>query len=176
MTALFNPIHALLTSVFGFSVAQWLSLWGGYLAAAGAVVVGGYLLLFAVDGTRLFRLRRYAGFVLVAAGVAGAALTFGRATGAADCMAAWRAKDYEARLAALAREVAAQKAAANSATQKLQELAGEHDGMQRQVDDYSEAAKKLAADLIECRRATDDDDRRMCDITGNAAPGCRHSR
>lgn len=157
-----------------FSTLTWLGIGVDYLLAAALIAGGGYVafVLGASPINPLGRLLHYVGLVLIAAGILVGAVTYGKATGAADCEAAWKAKNYEAQIAVLKRDAAAKTLAAETAARQAEALSAQNLTLQGKVDDYADAAKSFSA----CRRATGDDDRRVCDILGAAAPGCANSR
>ena len=157
----------------GFDAAvTWLGIAGGYALAAALVIGGVYLALFAAPGVPFSRARQFVGCVLIAAGAVLAAYNLGRQTGAEACEAAWRTKNYEARIARLQQEAEAKNIAASTAAEKAQQLASEKDELQEQIVQYQIAASSFAA----CRRATDDDDRRLCNIAGRSSPACSDPR
>lgn len=158
------------------SVATWLGIGFSYVAAAALVGLGLYLaVLFNLAATNplswIVRPLRFVGYAMVGCGLMMAAFTYGKATGAADCTAAWKEKNYEAQIVRIRSELNAKKEAAEVAEQLAQSLATDNLYTQRKLDDAQAAVRNLPA----CRRATDDDDRRLCDIIGDDAPDCRHS-
>lgn len=169
---------------------QWLVPTLDYLLA-GLLVAGGVLLAFALPtfvaanpeiwlvkfvAGPLVWLLKYVGYVLIVVGIGKAAIAYGETVGAANCAAAWRAKNYEATIANLKRDNDALQAAAKAKDDEARTLAKQKETTDAQISDYIQATSKLSASLAACRRASADDDRRLCDILGGAARGCRASR
>lgn len=154
--------------------STWLSIGVGYFVAVVLIVGGGYLAMFlgANPLNPFAKPLRYIGLLMIAAGLILAAFNYGKATGAADCQAAWKQKNYEAQIARLKQEAEAKKIAAESSAQQAQQLASQKDDLEKQVAEYQVSVRDLAA----CRRATVDDDRRLCDIVGRSAAGCKPAR
>jgi chromosome segregation ATPase len=150
----------------------WFGLAADYVVA-GLLIAGGlYLALtFASIG-----LVRFAGLLLIGLGVAVGCIAYGKASGAAECNAAWREKNYEARIARLEQQLDAKTQAAAAAQDSLKVIASEKEKTDATVADYQVAVAQLEGAVAACRRATADDDRRMCQILGPAAAGCRPAR
>jgi hypothetical protein len=156
-------------------IGFWLGVTASYVIAVALIGAGLYLAIVLSENpvVALFRHAiRFAGVVLIALGCILGAYTFGKATGAEACEAAWKAKNYEAQIGRLKQEADAKKIAANVAEDQAQQLASANDDLQKKVGEYQTAAVGYAA----CRRATGDDDRRVCDITGRSAAGCHPAR
>lgn len=159
----------------------WLTIYSDYLIALVLFAVGVYL-AFGLGQpanpimSRLLKPLRWLGFGLMIIGTALAAVTYGRSLGAAECEAAWKQKNYEARIARLEQERDAKNVAADVAASSRKQLATEKEKADGQVAGYEADVARLAAEVAACRRATAADDRRMCQILGTAAPGCSNSR
>jgi hypothetical protein len=158
--------------MFSWHFLEWLSLLGWYVISIAELGGGGYLALFIAGVNPFAKPLRYVGFVLIAAGLITGAFTFGRQIGGGIVEAAWQQKDYESQIAALKRDMDAKQVAADTAAAQAQQLASQNDDLQKQVSDYQDAAAHFDAR----RRATADDVRRLCNIVGNSAPGCQHSK
>lgn len=152
----------------------WASIGGGYLIAILLIVGGGYLafVLGANPLNPLTKTFHYLGMALMGIGSVIGAINYGKGEGATECQAAWKAKNYEAQIERLKQEAEAKKIAANFAADLADQLTRQNDDLQKQVVEYSDAASKFPV----CRHASDDDDRRMCDLTGRSAPGCKPAR
>ncbi|MCW5693311.1 MAG: hypothetical protein KIT48_13200 [Pseudolabrys sp.] len=150
---------------------EWLSFARDYLIAL-ALVAGGAYVGFVLPANPwaapFTRLLRFLGVVLIALGVGLAMFTLGRSTGAANCEAQWKTKNLEAEIARLKQEAAVKQLAADLAGRQAADLVEQNTDLQTKVNDYAETLRNSAA----CRRATGDDDRRLCDITGRSAAGC----
>jgi|SRR5579885_2836428 len=173
MTWLFNFL-------FGFDVAEWLHIWSSYLLAAG-LMFGGFWLAYGVSSASawlapLLRPLHAIGVALMIFGAAYGYGTYRESVGAADCMAEWKAKNYEAQLAALKRDADAKALAAEIAANQAKQLASQNDDANGKIADYIATVAMLSASQAACRSATADDVRRLCAITGNAAPGCQRAR
>ena len=156
-------------------ILTWLDVGFDYLVAAVLIVAGLYLaiVLCTSPALALFsRAIRFAGLALIGAGLIIGAIAYGEANGARKCEEAWKAKKYEAQIDRLKQERDAKNIAAAAAAQEAQQLASQNDDMQKQLVEFQDAARSLPT----CRRATVDDDRRLCAILGAAAAGCRPSR
>jgi len=165
-----NSYHT--TNLFGIGI--------DYIISAVMVVGGLYLgAIFTLPPTNpvswILRPLRYVGYALVVCGAAYGYGTFRESTGAARCQAAWKQKNYELRLLNMQRDLAAQKAAAAEKAAEAEELAKQKQEADDRIQSYATYAAGLSDSLSSCRRATPDDDRRLCDIIGNGAPGCRAS-
>jgi hypothetical protein len=166
-------VTSLILSYLGVSVTYVIS---------GIMIVGGLYLgvVFSIPATNplawVLRPLRFVGFGIFAIGLFLAAYTTGKArgiaTGAAEVTAEWQAKNLEAAAARAKQEAEAQKIAAQESQAAAKRLAEFNDALQQQVTSYEEAAKGYAA----CRRSTDDDDRRMCKLSGNSAIGCKNTK
>jgi hypothetical protein len=153
------------------AILHSLSVGWGYLSALGLIVAGiylGFVLPTTPMAAPFARLLRFLGVALVAMGAGLGAYTIGRSNGAADCQAAWKARNLEAQIGRLKQEAAVKQIAADLAGRQASELADQNADLQTRVNDYANSLRN--ADT--CRRATRDDDRRVCDITGRSAPGC----
>lgn len=155
-------------------ILLWLGIGVGY-AVAGAMIAGGLYLVF-VLGTNpvnpLGKTFRFAGFVLIGSGLVLGAASYGKSIGAASEAAAWKAKNYEAEIARLRLESAGRQLAAATSAAAAAKLTSENDDAQRKIAEYQAALGAGAA----CRLPTSDDDRRLCDIIGRSAAGCKPAR
>lgn len=160
---------------------SWLAIYADYLWALALIAAGVYLAFGVAPPTgslwsKLLKPLRWLGYGLMIIGIALAAITYGRSLGAAECEAAWKEKNYEARIARLEQERDAKNVAADAATTSLKQLATEKEEADGKVAEYQADVSRLAAEVAACRRATAADDRRMCQILGPATPGCRDPR
>lgn len=167
--------------LLSFGVKEWLTEMWLYVVALALIAIGFYLAfgLAPPTGTlwsRLLKPIRWLGFGMMFAGLLLIGFTFGRSQGAASCEAAWKAKNYEAQIAQLHQEASAKSVAAASAEKSLEELREKADAERSRIADYQSAVDHLSSTLVTCRRASRDDDRRVCELIGNAAPGCANSR
>ena len=164
------------------SLMTWLGVTVSYVIAAAMVAGGAYLsVLFDLAPTNplywLLRPLRWVGIALVAGGLMYGSYTFGRANGlidgGAEVRREWEQKNLEAEIAQLKIEADARKLAQENAEKALNEIMNQADALQKQVDDYAQEITTLPKILSDCRLSTDDDNRRLCTITGNAAAGCK---
>jgi xanthine/uracil permease len=161
--------------------SAWLGFAAEYAGAALLIAAGIYLaVFFTVTETspwaRFLRPLRVIGLVLIGIGIGLACITYGKTLGATECNAAWREKNYEARIDRLNQQIEAKTAAAAAAQGSLKAIASEKDKADADVADYQVAVARLESAVASCRRATADDDRRLCQILGPAAAGCRPAR
>lgn len=159
-------------------IALWLGIGLGYLMAAVMAAGGGYLaFVLGINPINpLSKLFHYLGLCLIGGAIALACVTYGKSIGAADCEAQWKAKNYEATVANLKRDLKAKQIAADAKAQEAQQLAEQKKDADAKINAWQAYASKLSASVAACRRATADDDRRLCDVIGNAARGCRAPR
>jgi hypothetical protein len=171
-------------------VKEWIGITADYIIAGLAVAIGialafGLPAAAASTGLPPWAVKllgfllvplRYIGYGLIALGLIKGAVTYGKTLGSADCQAAWQAKNYEQQIVNLKRDLAAQKSAAEFKAQEAKDLAAQKANADEQITAYANYAAGLSTSLSACRRATADDDRRLCDIIGNAAPGCKPAR
>lgn len=157
-------------------IGLWLGVTVSYIAAFALIAGGVYLALFVSLTNPFAKPLRFIGLCLIAAGCVFGAYTFGKAAGASACEAAWKAKNYEAQIARLRQERDAKDAAASEARDSLSKIAEEKGKADAKVADYEAATRNLSEALAACRRASADDDRRVCDITGQSAAGCEPAR
>lgn len=153
-------------------VALYVGVTVSYIIAAAMIGLGVYLAMF-LGANPFAGPLRFVGLCLIAAGMMIAAYNLGKANGAAACEAAWKAKNYEAQIARLRQERDAKDIAAATAAQQAEQLASENNESQRKIADYKETTDNLSGALAACRRASDDDDKRLCAITGQSAAGCK---
>lgn len=161
-----------------FWLLEWLGITLDY-AIAGVLIIGGFYVAEFVAANPLnplSRLFHYLGLVAVCAGVVIAAAAYGQSRGAADCAAAWKAKNYEATIANLKRDLNAKSVAADAKAKEAEQLAAQKKDADDKINEWQDYASKLSTTVAACRRATADDDRRVCDILGNAARGCQPAR
>lgn len=162
-------------------ILSWLGIALEYLIAAAMILGGAYLaVLFDLAATNplawLIRPLRIVGYALIACGLLLGAYTYGKSIGGAAIEAEWRAKNLEAEIARLRLERDAKTAAAEEARNAEQEIRSRNDEANQQLASYKAATDQLSGALAACRRATDDDVRRLCDITGRSAPGCKPAK
>lgn len=160
---------------------EWLAIYADYLWALALIAAGIYLAFGLAPPTgslwsKLLKPLRWIGYGLMIIGIALAAVTYGRSLGAAECEAAWKEKNYEARIARLEQERDAKNVAADATATSLKQLATEKEEADGKVAEYQTDIARLSNEVAACRRATADDDRRMCQILGASAAGCRNSR
>lgn len=176
--------------MLSFFVREWFGVTFDY-ALAGLAVAIGIALAFGLPaaltatgippwlqkllGVLLVPLR-YIGYALIALGLIKGAVTYGKGIGAADCIAASKVAALQQENASLKRDLDAAKSAAEFRRKEADELAAQNRDLDDKVTAYANYAAGLSTSLGSCRRATGDDDRRLCDIIGNAAPGCKPAR
>lgn len=142
-------------------VSNWLGVALEYIVAAALVAGGGYLEF--VIGPAPFGIPalgspfRFLGRLVLAGGLVLGAITYGKSLGLKACAADARVAELQAENARLKLSAAMKDAASMSALSSLQTLARQNDAAQSQIADYQSRALSLDA----CRRATDDDDRRV---------------
>lgn len=161
-------------------ISTYLGIAADYLIAAALIAGGVYLAaFFDLAATNplawLIRPLRFIGYALVGAGIMLSSYTYGKQTGAAVVTAEWKAKNYEMKIASLNRDIAAAKAATEAKDAEAKALEDQKRQSDDQLQDYAKYAAGLSASLSACRSASGDDDKRVCDIIGNAAPGCQSS-
>ena len=156
----------------------WLGVWMDYLIAAALIGGGGYLafVLGANPLNPLAKLFHLIGLCLMVVGLIVAAVAYGKSVGAADVTAEWKAKNYEAQIDRLKQENSAQQLAAATAAEQAQQLASQANVQQSQIDDYKAATDKLSIAIAMCRRASSDDDRRVCLITRSNSDSCKPAK
>ena len=152
-----------------------------YVLSAILIAGGAYLaVLFNLAAANplywLLRPLRWVGICLVGLGIILASYTYGKSTGAAVVMAEWKAKNLEAKLERAQQESKAQQAAAETAKKEVERLAAEKGNQDEQIAQYQTATEQLSKEIAACRRASSDDDRRVCGITGNSAAGCKNTK
>ena len=166
---MFSTIVAYIGIAVEYIISACLIFGGLYLAA-----------IFNLAATNplawILRPLRFAGYAMVAAGLILGAFTagnnYGTVNGGALVEAQWQQKNYEAQIAKLQQESQAKTAAVLSYANQSKQLASQNDDLQNQIADYQTAEANSAV----CRRATSDDDARLCKLTGNGASGCQHSK
>ncbi len=164
-----------------FAVTETLGTIGSYLLAGAFVAGGVYIAGFAeISDKSVFypfvRPIKYVGLGLAAFGIVLASAAYFKHVGAAQCEAAWKQKNLELQIANLRRDLTAARDAAQSKAEEAKVLADQKATADAKVSDYEASVEKMSRSLSACRRSTADDDRRLCDIVGNAAPGCQPSR
>jgi len=164
--------------VLSYAVAEWLGIGADYIFAGLAIAAGVYLSAFfdlppANPVAWLLRPLRYGGYALVIGGVAFGYGTYRESIGASRCEAAWKQKNYELQIANLTRDLNAQKAAAKEKADEATALAKQKKESDERIADYESSVQALSATVAACRRASPDDDRRLCNIIGDSAAGCR---
>jgi hypothetical protein len=119
---------------------------------------------------------RYVGFAMVVCGVAYGYGTYRESRGAEACRAAWARAEAQTKIEAMERDLEAQKAAAELKSMEIEDLAKEKQANDEKIRNYEEYVGKLSAAISSCRRATADDNRRVCAIIGPRSSGCKNSR
>lgn len=166
---------------FWSSFLSWLGIAVDYVIAGAMIAGGAYLaVLFDLNITNplywILRPLRWVGIGLVACGIILGSYTYGKSIGtvggAAACYKEWERKNYEAQIEKLKQEAETKALAAENAEKALNEIMNQADSLQKQVDEYADELKKFPLSVADCRRATADDDRRLCQLTGNTAAGC----
>ena len=163
---------------FGWGlISTWLGIWLDFIIAALMIAGGLYLaVLFDLASTNplfwLLRPLRWVGIGLACYGLAFGFYAYGKSIGAEAVTAEWKAKNLEAQIERQKQELKAKDEAAKQVKDALQQIAEQKHDLETKVDEYAQAAAQLPV----CRRATGDDDRRVCDIIGNAAAGCRPAK
>lgn len=166
---------------------EWLGVTLDYVAAA-LIVALGLVLAFGLDfasdaawipalGKKIIKALlkplRVIGCALIALGLVKGAVAYGKSIGAADCRAAAQAAALERQVNELTRDVNAWKAAAEFKDRELTRLAQQKEASDAQIADWKDKVGTLSKSVARCRRATADDDRRLCQLIGNAAAGCK---
>jgi hypothetical protein len=165
--------------IFISDIWTWIGIGAEYVVASAMIAGGVYLSAFfnlAATNPLFWLLRplRYVGYALIGVGIALAAVTYGKTLGAASCEAAWKRKNLEAEIGRLKQEAKAKEDAAALAASQAKELARQKQDADEQIAEYQTSTGRLETALAACRRATADDDRRLCAITGSSAAGCQH--
>lgn len=163
--------------IASFAVTETLGTIGSYVAAVLFVVAGVYLATFA-DVSETSPLRpflkplRYVGLGVASFGIVLASAAYFKHVGAAACEQAWRQKNLEAQIADLRQDNNALRAAASARADEARVLAQQKRTADAKLAQWQEYAGTLQSSVAVCRRATRDDDRRLCELIGNAAEGC----
>ena len=164
--------------MFGWGlISMWLGIWLDYAIAALMIAGGVYLaILFDLASANplywLLKPLRWAGIGIACAGVLFGGYTYGKSVGAEAVTTEWKAKNLEAQIERQKQELQARDEATKKVKEALEQIAEQKNDLEKQVADYQQAVAQLPV----CRRATDDDDRRVCDIIGNAAAGCKPAK
>lgn len=166
-------------SILGISWS-WLSFWLGidlsYLIS-GLLIAGGIYVGFVLGTANILnpigKLLRDIGIGMIVVGLLLAWGTYKESIGAADCEARWKAANYQAQIDRAKQETAAHELAAQVAAEHAHELELQNADQQNQLEDYRAQTEKLQT---ACRLPTADDDRRMCQLTGNSAVGCKPAK
>lgn len=176
--------------MFSFFVREWFGITIDYVLAGLAVALGVALAFGLPDaitatgippwaqkllGILLVPLR-YIGYALIALGLIKGAVTYGKSIGAADCISAAKVAELQQQNASLQRDLDAAKAVVAFKKTEAAELAQQKQDADQKVADYGKSIESLSAAVRDCRNATADDNRRLCDIIGNAAAGCKPAR
>jgi hypothetical protein len=143
---------------------HYIQTGGDYIVAAFLVALGVYVLLYWQS-----RFVRIIGAMLLGSGIGWGCFAYGRSVGGEAIMNAWRAADKQARIEAAERDISMARLAKSLAEQYTVELSKENSELRKQVKDYEDAVKNSPAG----RRATADDIKRLCQLTGGKAPACR---
>lgn len=168
-------------SLLGFGPAEFFGIAIDYLLAgimiAGGIYLAAFFNLAAANPLAwLLGPLRYVGYALVAAGVALGAFTFGKSVAASDCIAAGKLAVVQQENASLKRDLDAQRAATKAKEDEAAALAAQQRDADDQVASWQSYAANLSSAAAACRRATADDDARLCKLLGNAPAGCRAAR
>lgn len=164
-----------ISSLMGWGA--WLGFAAEYVLAGLLIAVGVYLAaFFTLSATNplawLLSPLRIVGYALIGLGLILGAVTYGKTLGATECNTLWREKNLEGQIDRLKQQLDAKTVAADAAQESLKQIASEKEKSDATVADYQSAVAQLEESVAACRRATADDDRRMCKILGPAAPGC----
>lgn len=155
-------------------ILDWIGISVDYLIAAAFFFGGGALLyfgtVFAVPVVS--SLVKYVAYVLMIIGVVFGFFSYGKSVGAADCYAAWHQADVAMADAKQKQETDAQTVASQTASAFEKKLADQGESFKKQIAQYESKISK--AD--NCRSATVDDNRRLCNIVGDGIPGCENSK
>lgn len=159
-------------------VLDWLGIVVAYVIAGALIAGGGYLaLVLGANPLNPFsKTFRYGGMILIALGLLVGAVNYGKSIGAAGCKAEWAEATHLAEVAKLKQEANAKSIASETSAEQSKELASDNDTQQESISDYRLSVSKLSAALATCRLPSGDDDRRVCELTGNAAPGCANTK
>lgn len=150
------------------TILAWFGIVVGYVIACALIAGGGYLAIVLGENplNPTAKLCRYAGFVLVIAGVILGTLNIGKTIGAQECQAQRKTDALNGSIARLHKEAAVKSVAADTSETQAQELSSDNDGVQKSIEEYKAQESKLSAALIACRMPSDADDARLRDITG----------
>jgi hypothetical protein len=156
-------------------ILNWIGIGADYLAS-GLLFFGGATLAFYVAVAFpipvVAPIVKWVGYVLMVLGVIFGFFSYGKSVGAADCYAAWRKADLQFQTDRQNQETAAANVASATATAQAQALAKQNDDLQKQIQNYQSKVAKAGS----CRMSTIDDDRRLCNLLGNGAAGCKGSK
>lgn len=153
-------------------IMNWLGIAAGYLIG-GTLIAGGAYLAFVLGSNPLnpfAKLLHAAGIGLVILGVIIVTLKIGETNGARTCEAQRKDDILHAQINKLKLEAAAKETAASTSAQQAQTLAEDNAQKQLDIESYKAQTEKLSAAVAACRMLTDDDARRLRDITGQPGP------
>lgn len=153
-------------SLFGIGAIDILGIALDYLVSGVLIAAGLYL----------FGTFRWLGLVTIVAGTLVGAVAYGKTLTAADCIAAGRLAATENQLKTAQRDLGVWKKTAELRAEQLRELSRKRDDANAHLTQWQDRIAKLEESARRCRAATRDDDRRLCALVGNRAPGCRADR
>lgn len=167
--------------MFGFGLGSFLGIASAYLLAAAMTAAGIYVAVFfdlapANPLGWLLRPLRYVGLALAAGGLMLGAYAFGKTAATGDCLAAARLAETQQELAAARRDLAAARAASEASRKAALDFKQRKEDADVQISAGRDHVSKLDAAVARGRRATADDDRRLCAILGDAPAGCGAAR
>ena len=145
----------------------WFKTTADYFIAGGLIALGIYVALYWQN-----RFARIIGMMLLGAGIGWGCFAYGRTIGGAECYRQWRAANEQARIDAIKRDADISRIAKDIADSQTAEIVASNEALQKKVTEYENATKSAP----DCRRATDDDIKRLCSITGAGAPGCESAK
>jgi hypothetical protein len=151
-----------------FNVSETIGIAPDYLIAGG--MVGAGILICLLYRSSL----RYVGYALVVAGLVFGYGSFRDSIGGATLIqqiATWKQQ-----VAILQRDLAAAKLAAGLKAAEADALAKQKQDSDDKISQWQDYTNSLSDSLRDCRRASADDDRRLCAIIGNKAAGCKSAK
>jgi hypothetical protein len=168
-------------SFLGFGPAELFGIAIDYLLAAGLMAAGIYIVgFFTVSSAspfyRFLTPLKWVGGAIAALGLIIGSVTFGKSIAASDCIAAGRLAAVQQENASLKRDLKAQRAATKAKEDEAAKLAAQQRDADDQIASWQSYAATLSTAVAACRRATRDDDARLCKLLDNAAAGCRAAR
>jgi hypothetical protein len=148
-------------------VMGWFAALKDYIIAGGLIAIGIYVALYWQH-----RFARIVGMMLLGAGIGWGCFAYGRTVGGAYCYRQWEAANVKAKHDAEARDAEMELLTRAMADKYEKDLASQAADLQEKVKQYEDATKNAAT----CRRATADDIRRLCNITGSTAAECKNTK